>query len=347
MFRLSLRNSCCLLLILVFAIPAESQFIRRRRDTGPQAKNISGVVLDRANTPIVSARVMVRDMKSKVVRTLTTDAQGRFSIFALPPTADYEVWAEAGTASSEKRLVSSFLNRQDNVFNFQLDIDAGRPAAPPAAPGPDLNTFDLVRLKSSFEMPTGVPAPVPSVLLLHGYGEDRSVWSEFRVELLRKGFAVLTVDLRGHGESRTRNQRQIEAQTDWRASSHEFPLDLDPALDYLKSQARVDNGKIIVIGSDVGANLALIASGRFPEVRTVVALNPKLSESLAMAGSAQDFQPRSALVISGDESEASRTQSQVRAPNRVLKMTHSGSTKSWFGQQALRDAIFAWIRETY
>lgn len=347
MFRLSLRNSFCLLLILVFAIPAESQFIRRRRDTGPQAKNISGVVLDRSNKPIVSARVMVRDMKSKVVRTLTTDAQGRFSIFALTPTVDYEVWAESGTKASDKRLVSSFLNRQDNVFNFQLDLDAGAPAAPPMAPGPDLNTFDLVRLKASFEMPTGVPAPVPSILLLHGYGEDRSVWSDFRNELLKQGFAVMAIDLRGHGESRARNQRQIDPQVEWRTSSHEFPLDLDPALDFLKSQARVDNGRVIVIGSDVGANLALIASGRFPEVRTVVALNPRLSESLSMAGSAQDFQPRSALVITGDESEASRAQTQIRGPIRVLKMTNTGSTKSWFEQRAVRDAVLAWLKETY
>src|SRR5262249_28981470 len=78
---------------------------------------------------------------------------------------------------------------------------------------------------------------------------------------------------------------------------HEFPVDIDPALDWLKSRPRIDTRKIVIIGSDVGANLALIASGRFPEVRTAVAINPKLDESLALAGSAHDFQPRSTLVI--------------------------------------------------
>src|SRR5207253_4881807 len=140
----------------------------------------------------------------------------------------------------EKKYVSSFLNREDNVLNFQLDaavIEAN--AVAPARPGGvALKSFDLVDLQASFDMPSGIPAPVPAVLLLHGYGENRSVGGDFGQELLKRGWAVMGLDLRGHGESKSRNQRPIQASPEWRKDPHEFPVDLDPALDWLKAQPR-------------------------------------------------------------------------------------------------------------
>lgn len=42
----------------------------------------------------------------------------------------------------------------------------------------------------------------PAILLLHGGGSSREVWHEFGyVDRLREGFTVITLDLRGHGES--------------------------------------------------------------------------------------------------------------------------------------------------
>jgi pimeloyl-ACP methyl ester carboxylesterase len=332
------------------SLPADAQFIQRRRpDPGPQAKNIKGVVQDMRGRPLADARVFVRDMKTNVTRTLTTDPQGVYSIFALPPNIDYEVYADFRGQSTEKKYVSGFLNRQDNVLNFQIDvavIESGG-AIDREDAGPEFSTYDLVTLHASFQLPTGVPAPIPAVLLLHGYGEDRSVWNAFRDQLLSRGWAVMTVDLRGHGESKSRNQRPLQASVEWRVSSHEFPLDLDPSLDWLKAQPRIDNNKIVVIGSDVGANLALIASGRFPEVRTVVAIGPNLAESLAMAGSAQDFQPKSALLIASDPGQADRLRTYVAAPVRVISVPSVRGAAQAAAEKAITDAIFQWLTETY
>jgi pimeloyl-ACP methyl ester carboxylesterase len=262
---------------------------------------------------------------------------------------DYELYAEFKGKASEKKFISSFLNREDNVLNFQLDVAVidGSGAASASDLGPTFKTFDLVELHASFDLPSGVPAPIPSVLLLHGYGEDRSAWKDFAKQLLDRGFAVMALDLRGHGDSRIKNQRPIQASPDWRTNLHEFPVDLDPALDWLKSRPRVDNGKIVVIGFDVGANLALIASGRFPEVRTVVAIKPNLNESLALAGSAQDFQPRSTLIVAADQSEGDRIKGMVKAPSRVLVASHPGGTAEWTADKKVADAIFQWLRETF
>jgi len=349
MYRLFSRKTIILILLFLVSLPAEAQlFPRRRADTGPKAKNVHGIVQDLRGKPIAGARVFVRDMKTNVVRTLTADQDGLYKIYALPPAVDYEISAEFKGKTSEKRVLSSFLNREDNVLNFQLDVTAIEGGAvEPDNSGPEFRTYDLVELHSSFDMPVGVPAPVPSVLLLHGYGEDRSVWKNFARQLLDRGWAVMALDLRGHGESRNRNQRPIQPSQEWRTSPHEFPVDLDPALDWLKAQPRIDNRKIVVIGSDIGANLALIASGRFPEVRTVVAIKPDLAESLAMAGSAQDFRPKSALIVIADAVEGNRIRDSVTAPARVQVFSISGGTAQWLAEKRVSDAVFQWLRETF
>jgi dienelactone hydrolase len=288
-------------------------------------------------------------MKTNVVSTLETDQNGEYRVFALTPTVDYELYAEFKGKTSEKKFISSFLNREDNVLNFQLDVAVVESTNRTNASGESVTfkTFDLVELHASFELPIGVPAPIPAVLLLHGYGENRSVWNDFGKELVSRGWAVMALDLRGHGESRLKNQRPIEASPAWRTNLHEFPLDLDPALDWMKSQPRVDNRKIVVVGFDVGANLALIASGRFQEVRTVVAIKPNLDESLALAGSAQDFQPRSGLIVLPNQSEADQFKRSVKAPSRIMVSPQSGGAAQWTSNKQVKDAILQWLKETY
>jgi pimeloyl-ACP methyl ester carboxylesterase len=317
-------------------------------DEPPKPKNVHGIVQDPRGKPLAGARVFLKDMKSKVVRTLEADQSGEYKIFALPPTVDYELYAEFLGKQSEKKYVSSFLNREDNVLNFLVDAAAtdSKPDAA-ASPGVTFRSFDLVDLHASFDMPSGIPAPVPAVLLIHGYGEDRSVWRDLSQQLLTRGWAVMALDLRGHGESKSRNQLPIQASPEWRRDPHEFPVDVSPALDWLKAQPRINTRKIVIIGSDVGANLALIASGRYPEVRTVVALKPNLDESLALAGSAQDFQPRSALLVVSSQAEGDRIRTMVRQPVRVLAGPVSDGTSQSATNRQVADAIFQWLMETF
>lgn len=335
-------------LLALFAVPAQGQaFPRPRPDAGPKPKNVRGLVTDARGKPLAGARVFIRDTKSKIVRTLETDSSGEYRINALTPTDDYELYAEFKGKDSEKKYVSSYLNREDNVLNFQLDVSAIDAGPVSTDTAPIFKTYDLVELHGSFEMPTGVPAPIPAVLLLHGYGEDRAVWKDFSKQLIDRGWAVMTLDLRGHGESRVKNGAPFQLSPQSRTNSREFPLDLDPSLDWLKSRPRVDGRKIVVIGFDVGADLALIASGRYPEVRTAIAINPKLDDSLSMAGSAHDFQPRSTLIVVPDAGEGNRIQKLVKAPVKVLVSSHSGGTAQWAADKQIDDAIFQWLKETY
>jgi len=313
-----------------------------------KTKTIHGIVQDQRGKPITAARVSIRNTKDNTVRTVTTDATGNYSVKGLPPDINYEVRADFRGVISERKAVSALLDREDNLVNFDLDIAIVEGGAASAADsGPDLQTFDLVKLKASFEMPRGVPAPIPAVLLLHGFGENRQVWQGFRQQLLDRGWAVMSLDLRGHGNSTTKNQRAITASPEWRSSSQEFPHDIDPALDWLKKQTRLDSRKIVIIGYDIGANLALVSSGKFTEVKTVVAVKPNLKEALSMAGSAQDFHPRSALVITGDAAEGTQIAGYLKEPFRQVTLTGTGGTAQLFESKNLADAVFQWLKETY
>ena len=340
-----------LLAIAVFflALPAYSQITIRgvtggRKDT-ERFKSIHGIVQDSRGRPVSGARVTLRNTKDNTTRMTTTDEKGGYAFKGLPFDMDYDVRADFQGQVSERTTVSALLDREDNLVNFKLNVTASGTAAD-ADTGPELQTFDLVKLRASFELPRAVPAPIPAVLLLHGFGEDRSVWQAFKGQLLANGFAVMSLDLRGHGESTTKNQKAFTIGPDARTSPDEFPHDIDPALDWLKAQSRLDSRRIVIIGSDIGANLALFASGKFSEVRTIVAVNPNLKESLAMAGSAQDFHPRSALVVTANEADASGFKPYIQAPARFQTLPAAAGTAATFQNKELTAGILQWLKET-
>ena len=341
------------ILVLVAAAPlAEAQITLRnlggaKRKDEAKTKNIHGVVQDLRGKPVVGARVLIRNVKDNTTRTVTTDEMGAYVVRGLAPDVDYEVRADFRGVVSDRKGVSALLAREDNLVNFDLDVAVVAGAAAATDAGPELQTFDLVKLKASYQMPLGVPAPIPAVLLLHGYGEDRKVWESLKAKFVAQGWAVMSLDLRGHGDSKIKNQRPITASPEWRSSSHDFAQDIDPALDWLKQQPRLDSKKIVIVGYDIGANLALVSSGKFSEVRSVVAIKPVLKEALEMAGSAQDFRPRSVLVIAEDAAEGNQIKQYAKDPFRVLVQPVAGGTAQVIQSKALTDGIFQWLKETY
>jgi len=346
------RLSIALLAILLLATTVGAQGIQinvggKGRKDEEKTKNVHGAVLDQTGKPIAGARVIVVNSKDKTSRTVTTDEGGNYAFRGLAPDVNHEIRADYKGAVSDLKTISSMLDREDNLVNFQLPIAVAAATVANADPGPELQAFDLVKLKASYELPQGVPAPIPAVLFLHGYGENRAVWNDLRKQFLERGWAVMSLDLRGHGDSVTKNQRAIQASPAWRSSPREFPLDIGPALDWLKRQPRLNSSKIVIVGYDVGANLALVSSGKFKEVRTVVAVNPNPKESLEMAGSAQDFRPQSALVITETAAAGDQLKDYVKAPFRALLYPVTGGTAQVFREKAISDAIFQWLKETY
>jgi pimeloyl-ACP methyl ester carboxylesterase len=89
------------------------------------------------------------------------------------------------------------------------------------------------------------------VVLLHGFPFNRTLWRE-QVEALRVRYTVITVDLRGHGET--------HANDDAPATMEEMAKDVAALLDELRIGARV-----VIGGLSMGGYVALAFYSLFPE----------------------------------------------------------------------------------
>jgi alpha-beta hydrolase superfamily lysophospholipase len=105
----------------------------------------------------------------------------------------------------------------------------------------------------------------PAVILIHMLHGDRSQWEEFPEQLSEAGYAVLSIDLRGHGAS--------GGAVDWELAIE----DLQQVWNEFTSKEEIDPERTAFIGASIGANLSLIASSNEPSVRTAILLSPGLS----------------------------------------------------------------------
>jgi len=81
---------------------------------------VSGTVVD-ANSNIVSgATVFLKDLKSKSIRSYTTDAEGKFRFTQVNMAEDHELWAEKAGHKSAVKTVSEWDARKE--FETELKL---------------------------------------------------------------------------------------------------------------------------------------------------------------------------------------------------------------------------------
>lgn len=88
-------------------------------------RTVRGAVLDRSDTPVVSAVVFLKNTRNNAVRSYISDNTGNYRFSGLDPNVDYEIHAEKDGAKSQTHTVSSFDSRRDIVLNLKLAKKAG------------------------------------------------------------------------------------------------------------------------------------------------------------------------------------------------------------------------------
>lgn len=137
---------------------------------------------------------------------------------------------------------------------------------------------DGVLLVGSYYKPKiGTNNSTPSVILLHMLGVDRSTWDKFAQELSKNGYAVLSVDLRGHGESIKQGNHTISYQSFMPKNFKNMTLDVKAAKKYLIDQRNANPNQISIIGASIGANLALNYAALDSSINSVILLSPGLN----------------------------------------------------------------------
>jgi hypothetical protein len=90
-----------------------------------QAQNVgqrvvSGTVLDAASASISGATVFIKNLKTKSIRSYTSDAKGRFQFTQVNMAEDYDLWAEKDGKKTVIKSVSSWDARKQ--FECELKM---------------------------------------------------------------------------------------------------------------------------------------------------------------------------------------------------------------------------------
>ncbi|MFT5291819.1 MAG: pimeloyl-ACP methyl ester carboxylesterase [Planctomycetota bacterium] len=119
-------------------------------------------------------------------------------------------------------------------------------------------TEDKLTLAGSWFAPRKKGQPVPGVVLVHDAGSDRSSMDGVADRLRKDGFAVVSVDLRGHGESASSDLDwsaldEGEQNAQWAFAQR----DVNAAVNWLLAQNDVHSTRLTVVGHGAGCALAV------------------------------------------------------------------------------------------
>ncbi|HWP46212.1 MAG TPA: alpha/beta fold hydrolase [Candidatus Limnocylindrales bacterium] len=215
-------------------------------------------------------------------------------------------------------------------------------------------TDDEVKISASWTVPAGEKKgkKIP-LILVHHFGGSRVQWDAFTPAFLEKGYAVLAIDLRGHGKSISKGKTVLNAKAPdfLQQEAGNMVWDIKAAIKWLKTQPQIEGKKIGIIGGDLGANVAFVSAGTFKEIRAAVALSPGIDRLIGVE--VKKFNPKSILFMAtlGDGQGASSV-----AAEGLANMTEDPKeTKIYrgkahgiailYGNPEAQEDIFAWLEQ--
>ena len=162
-------------------------------------------------------------------------------------------------------------------------------AAMPATGGStdvDLEAADGTMLKATYMSPG---KPGPAMLLIHQCNMDRTSWKGIASQLVDAGVHVLTMDLRGFGESGGAGIREAGGFPPFLQTA---AGDVDMAFKYLSKQEGVDTSRMGAGGASCGAMLTADLAERNKGVKALMLLSGPPSD-----GAVANMAARSDLAV--------------------------------------------------
>ena len=137
-------------------------------------------------------------------------------------------------------------------------------------------TSDSIEIVGDYIAPPRSKSPAPCVVLVHMLRVDRSSWAPMIPKLHKAGLAVLSIDLRGHGDSGApqRDEMRRRAAEQDVSLFHEMHRDVEAAVSWLVGREEVDKTRLALIGATVGFSVALDYATHDPSIDVIVGLTP-------------------------------------------------------------------------
>lgn len=214
-----------------------------------------------------------------------------------------------------------------------------------------LSTRDGVNLAGSYYPPAH--GPVPAILLLHMLARDRTDWNPLAAKFQAAGWAVLSLDLRGHGGSQLQGGKTVHWRDFSAADFNKMVLDVEAAQEHLKGLKEVDPGRIAIVGASIGCNIALNFASDHPQVRALILLSPGLEYRGVLSEPAMKrygASGRSALIVSStddpysaDSSKRLKSLAEARA-SLILYQRAGHGTRMLTQEKDLEGRIVSWLK---
>lgn len=155
---------------------------------------------------------------------------------------------------------------------------------------------------------------IAGVVLLPGAGVDKKSELALAKEISLQGYAVITIDQRGVGETdgyAPSLEQDFDAYAKGNiAVQHLMILDALAAADILRTEKRVDDNNIIMMGESLGGRIAMISAALDKRIKGVVAISSagfhfdngndeksKFIKSIDPDGYLQEISPRKIVMV--------------------------------------------------
>ncbi len=176
-----------------------------------------------------------------------------------------------------------------------------------------LNTEDGWALNARWLPPA---AGEPALVLVHAQKSGLTEWQPLFRQIARQGFGYLALDLRGHGNSFVAPDGSTAS---WKTfaidgQDNEFnkmTRDVEAALAFLSTHS-VTGDRTVLVGSLLGANLAIKTAAIHPEVAAVVAVSPVLNVNAVLSvNPLRAYGRRPILIVAGADRTRQYAEAQI------------------------------------
>lgn len=137
-------------------------------------------------------------------------------------------------------------------------------------------TSDGVNIVGDYWTPIDMSKPAPAIILLHMYQSERKTWYPQIVALEYAGFAIMIIDMRGHGESVEPASMNLSKRMKQKDATlfNAMHLDVEGGYQWLAKRKEVDLSRLALVGASVGCSVALDYAHRDKSVDVIALLSP-------------------------------------------------------------------------
>ena len=195
-----------------------------------------------------------------------------------------------------------------------------------------------------------------TVILLHSLGYNSDWWGDLPQLLLDKNYAVLAIDLRGHGKSIYDPSLERVSWKNLKNTAYaKYPDDVIAVINKVKEEnsKRIFFNNYAIVGADIGASTGVLASDKLKiRPKTIVMLSPVTeTKGLYIPVSLAHLDNVDILAISGTDDVIAKEASNYLSKFAQAHFTEYTSESKTSGMlmlkndESLADIVAEWVGE--